>query len=341
MPSLFRPCSGRAQEGRGAGFSSASASALRGSGGGTAPAGAPCCETDDEFARSLQRQFDEEADEKVKRASSKCPLCLETVPFDKSIQLDCSHRICCDCFHSYLNIKITEKRVAEEELVCPMPDCNVTITVPQVEGSTRGTPLWDRFLASRVELWRPDAREGEILCICPTPSCEGRFLASAFLPEVQCPKCKRPFCPKCQQRHPGVPCERYAAWRRSENPGAGDRELEELIRKEKWQRCPCCQAPAERQIGCNFMTCYSEQCRGKKHFCYLCGVELTELQHFTHFPEGIFENACENCDRRNEEGLAKVKLFEPWDPWWVVMFQDFRNWLQGLQVAPGGAAGGA
>merc|ERR1719410_504988 len=87
---------------------------------------------------------------------------------------------------------------------------------------------------------------------------------------------------------------------------AAGAEFEALCKQQCWQKCPCCSAVCERPHGCNFMTCYSEQCRGKKYFCYLCGMELTAMQHFSHFPHGIFENACETVDRRDEEGLPQA-----------------------------------
>jgi len=70
--------------------------------------------------------------------------------------VDCRHRICRECLSVYLQVKIQEKLVTESELSCPMPGCGQAMTVPQVEGAIRGTPLWDRFLKTRAELWRPE-----------------------------------------------------------------------------------------------------------------------------------------------------------------------------------------
>mmetsp|Transcript_74721 Transcript_74721/g.129629 ORF Transcript_74721/g.129629 Transcript_74721/m.129629 type:complete len:114 (+) Transcript_74721:1-342(+) len=75
------------------------------------------------------------------------------------------------------------------------------------------------------------------------------------------------------------------------------------------QRCPVCRAPSSRDNGCNYMTCYSESCRGKTHYCYLCGVQLSSAEHFTHFPAGIFQNMCNNIDKRDDERMPKASFF--------------------------------
>merc|ERR1719401_1448915 len=100
--------------------------------------------------------FDDEVAAKEAKERFSCPLCLEVQPLEAAIELDCLHRACRTCLAGYLEVKIREKRVTSDELCCPMPGCGCEVTVPQIEGAMRGTPLWDRFLASRVELWRPE-----------------------------------------------------------------------------------------------------------------------------------------------------------------------------------------
>lgn len=255
---------------------------------------------DEECARRLQEEFDREVADKVERTRFQCKLCLEMGTYDHSVELDCCHRFCSECFNSLLEVKIKEKNVKEEELCCPMPGCACAVTVLQIEGSTKGTPLWDRFLASRQELWRPDA---DRLCCCPSSDCAYQFLAAPDMAEVRCPQCRKAFCAQCGCTHQGVSCKSHAEQRRPDDQA--DRDLEELIKQQCWQRCPCCRAACEREDGCNFITCHSEICRGKNYFCYLCGKELTALQHFTHFPHGLFENACSDVDRREDANLAK------------------------------------
>jgi len=248
---------------------------------------------DEEWARRLQQEYDEEVAAKVKRASFTCPLCLEgDKAFDESVELDCLHRICSGCFHSLLEVHIREKRVGPEELCCPMPGCVCEITPLQVEGTVAGSALWDRFLTARAEQWKPGSRDKDILCECPDPGCGARFLRSSGvrMREVRCPECLNKFCPACKCRHKGLSCDDYQSWKH-ENDTA-EAAFEELMQREGWKKCPCCQAPCERTQGCNFMTCYSRQCCGKKYFCYICGIEITKTQHFTHFPHGLFRPTC-------------------------------------------------
>mmetsp|Transcript_18720 Transcript_18720/g.38195 ORF Transcript_18720/g.38195 Transcript_18720/m.38195 type:complete len:100 (+) Transcript_18720:2-301(+) len=81
-----------------------------------------------------------------------------------------------------------------------------------------------------------------------------------------------------------------------------------------------------------FLPCHSEACRGKRSFCYLCGKELTAVQHFTHFPKGLFENVCESVDRRAEEGLPKASFFQAGQAnWWNGLVDDVRGWMWGGQ----------
>jgi len=301
-------------------------------------AGARCPEgEDEECARRLQVEYDREAEEKAARARFKCPLCLETASFDESVELDCLHRVCRDCLSGYVEVKIREKRLAADELCCPMPACGAEITVPQVEGLTRGTPQWERFLAGRAELWRPGEHEPEVLVVCPTPDCT-RFVAAASASEVECPRCHQSFCPRCLCGHPGRTCAEHEAWRRANE--AGDRAFEELMREKQWQRCPRCGAPVERARGCNFMTCASERCRGKTHFCYLCGAELTRTQHISHFPRGPFSSSCAAVDRRGEATLpprASCQLQGAW----ADLLGDLGIWAVGGDPRRPGAEGGA
>jgi len=279
-------------------------------------------------------EFDREAAEKAERASFKCPLCFETTSFDNSVELDCLHRLCRDCFQGYLEVKIREKCVSEEELVCPMPDCGREVTVPQVEGATKGSALWDRFLASRAELWQPSSGDGERLYHCPARGCGARFLAHsvATRPWLICPECRQSFCGRCGFQHPGSSCEAYRTWRK-ENDSA-EREFDRLMEREKWQRCPHCKVACERQHGCNFMTCHSAHCRGKTYFCYICGMALEAEQHYSHFPYGLFVNGCQTVDRRDEAGAASRTLPAPGrrqrpdadENWLVRTLEGFTAW---------------
>lgn len=299
-------------------------------------------ESDEECARRLQREYDEEVRRKEAKERFDCPVCLETQRLDEGVELDCLHRVCRDCLAAYLECRIREKRVRDEELQCPMPRCDQMVTVPQIEGALGGRgPLWDRFLASRVELWRPREGCAERLVECPGPSCAAvgfRFVVGSGAEEVTCPRCRIAFCALCGRRHAAGTgsCARDAERRRVAEVDEG---LEELIRRERLQRCPRCGCVCERQHGCNYMTCHSPRCRGATSFCYLCGCELSTVQHVTHFPHGLFANACTAVDLRDDPALPTPAWGTP--DWWSAVFRDAARGVRALAVGePGGGGGG-
>lgn len=249
-------------------------------------------EVDEKAARALQDQFmrlqaDEVAHD-ARRHEFECPLCFDKGLPDDAIALDCDHRLCHECFKNYLESKISEAQVAEDELVCPIPNCKTEITVPQIEGATFRTPLWDKFLQFRMNMWRPGS--GSNIVECPTLNC-GKFVVPIDFKFVTCPVCNKEFCPKCSgPKHEDVSCEDYAAWVR-QNEGV-DTYFEELMAKEQWRRCPVCSAPSERESGCNFMQCRSERCRKRTYWCYVCGKQMPKEEHYQHYPKGPYEDLC-------------------------------------------------
>merc|ERR1712066_1192210 len=99
-------------------------------------------------------------------------------------------------------------------------------------------------------------------------------MVAPSLEEVTCPDCKRSlFTRCCQSSHKGETCDE-AARRQKREASEGDRQFEDLLAAQGWTRCPKCDTPTELARGCYFMQCQSDKCRGKIHFCYLCGVLL-------------------------------------------------------------------
>mmetsp|Transcript_47588 Transcript_47588/g.113093 ORF Transcript_47588/g.113093 Transcript_47588/m.113093 type:complete len:301 (-) Transcript_47588:182-1084(-) len=255
---------------------------------------------DADLALELQRSIDfEEAIDKVVSASFTCPICMEMDLVDNSMELDCSHRFCRDCFVNYLEGKVSEKSVDEQQLCCPMPKCKCAITDMQVEGALKGTSRksWNRFLDSRLERWTP-SEKGEVRCDCP--KCATPFTVSHLsmgwekrATEVSCPDCSTSFCPCCGGSHPGLSCEEHQA-RERQNPE--QLAFEEYVKEQGLKSCPVCGVVCEREQGCNYMTCPSAKCRGQTHFCYICGDQLKSgLQHLAHFPYGPYQDVCHGC----------------------------------------------
>lgn len=274
--------------------SSASSTAMPPAQGVRTPQALPALiEADEATARSLQQEYEREAQkerrENILKLEFNCPLCLEQVPREGAIELDCLHRLCPGCFRAFLQSKIANQEVADDELKCPLPKCSTPITVAQVQGATVGTPFWDKFLEARANLWRPRSFDGKLVA-CPRPECE-KFVVPADTEIATCPKCRQEFCAQCgQQQHRGSTCEMFQAWQRQNN--GAEQDFEELMAKEQWKRCPVCKAPSERESGCNFMQCRSSVCRKRTYWCYICGTQLPLDDHYTHFPKGPYQDVC-------------------------------------------------
>jgi len=296
------------------------------------------CRASEKAAQALQEQFAREELEAralfLQQHQVKCPLCLENGPKDGAIELDCNHQLCADCFREYLNAKIVEALVDEDELVCPIPNCKTTITVAQVEGATVGTPLWEKFLQFRMNQWKP-AGVDEKIVQCPSAECE-MFVVPAGVDSVTCPTCKKEFCPNCGLEHKGVSCEAYKKWR--EDNAQVDQHFEQLMVNQQWRRCPECGMPSERESGCNFIQCRSTQCRKRTYWCYVCGKKLRQQDHYSHYPKGPYEDEChtpeaerlkieikqptQRAEGSSAEGVEVPAIFEAFRGWFGIEQRD-------------------
>lgn len=253
------------------------------------------------MAKRLQAEFDEEVCAKEERASAVCPICFDKLPFGKMVALDCDHRYCHECLAGFVEMNIREMRVTSKELVCQWrdPHCDMEITCFQVEGliKEKNNELWNKYLDTAAKLWRPSGDDH--YCLCPDPKCSNRFLAEAEIRLAQCPVCRLEFCAPCGNLpHPAMTCEENKQFVKDSDEN--EQALQELIKKEKWQRCPVCKAPCDRDTGCNYMTCYSSECRGSTNFCYICGDKLSMLDHVLHFPWGPHAAACRKVEPEDE-----------------------------------------
>eukprot|EP00933_Yihiella_yeosuensis_P047056 TRINITY_DN42725_c0_g1_i1.p1 TRINITY_DN42725_c0_g1~~TRINITY_DN42725_c0_g1_i1.p1 ORF type:complete len:345 (+),score=50.47 TRINITY_DN42725_c0_g1_i1:92-1126(+) len=268
--------------------------------------------TDSGLARQLQEEYTIEVEKKEAKERFTCQICFAEMKLDRGVNLDCGHVTCVECFGGYLGVKIREKCVTEQELICPMPKCGCPVTEFQVQGAVE-RKLWDRFLASRAELYKPDAKD-ETRIACP---CGETFIVCGAPPHssfVKCPGCKEQVCLKCQERHVGVSCADY--WRRRKENDTSQRLFDELAAQQGWRKCPECQAPCEKTSGCNYMTCASSKCRGYTKFCYICGEQLNMVEHITHFPDGLFKDACAN---------KRLEGTDPDADFWVNLGRMFRG----------------
>ena len=66
-------------------------------------------------------------------------------------------------------------------------------------------------------------------------------------------------------------------------------ELSEYNKNNIIFPCPHCGNAGVLSDGCKYLYC---RCKG--HFCALCGVKLTESEHFTHFLNAPYGDRCLN-----------------------------------------------
>mmetsp|Transcript_59526 Transcript_59526/g.137584 ORF Transcript_59526/g.137584 Transcript_59526/m.137584 type:complete len:193 (+) Transcript_59526:492-1070(+) len=132
---------------------------------------------------------------------------------------------CSECFTSYLESRIGEGQVQEDELACPTPSCSTPVTVNQVRGSA-GPKIFERFLQFRMQLWKPSAEDGTIV-ECPGAACSRIVVPpDGFFHRTwaaSCPQCTKTFCPRCRKEsHQGVSCMAFAKFKQDHNELSAD-----------------------------------------------------------------------------------------------------------------------
>jgi len=222
----------------------------------------------------------------------RCPICLETVPADADCDADlpCGHMACASCIVLYLESRVNAGEVSPSDLCCPLPECRQPMPDAFISGlltsSEGGTQLHQRLLDFQAQRFVPEPEAGECLVTCPSAGCGKLLVPVEFVTDrrdVVCPLCTQPFCASCcHPAHAGVSCKEA-------EHETMDPELRRLIAAENLKQCPSCRHLCQRESGCNFMTCPSEQCKGQTYFCYICEEALAASDHAAHY-EG-FEGA--------------------------------------------------
>ena len=105
-------------------------------------------------------------------------------------------------------------------------------------------------------------KNGDFYKNCPTPDCKMIYTQTDSSKEFVCSSCSVSTCSKChEQYHAGISCKVYNDNRRND---------EELLRwmgedPENRKKCPQCQAPIEKNEGCQHM-----KCTCGAHICWRC-----------------------------------------------------------------------
>jgi len=203
-----------------------------------------------------------------------CPICCTDYPIEEMYTLDkCYHRFCFECLGRFVLVKVQEGQT--QNMKCPDPDCKEFMTPAEVRHvvDEETYSKYEEFTLASALNAMPDIRW------CPKPDCKNAMIGGEENLMMVCSnsECRFSFCFKCKEEwHADATCEQYQQWRR-ENSEA-DAKYDEWV-KANAKMCPNCQAPIEKNGGCNHMTC--KNC--KYEFCWLCNAQYNK-NHFGKMP---------------------------------------------------------
>jgi len=199
----------------------------------------------------MKKKADEEFD---------CPLCADTVKFNQTHTLACSHRHCDSCWKNWLQAQIDEKGPGCLYATCMAFKCK------QVIPADFYATLLPRT-ADKIDEWvvANFVQANPSLKFCPSANCD-KVLEYATggngSSKVTC-LCGYSFCFACgQEDHLPASCPVVKSWL---SKCSSDSENVNWILSNT-KICPACKVSIEKNQGCNHMTC--RNCRHE--FCWLC-----------------------------------------------------------------------
>lgn len=214
-----------------------------------------------------RRRLQEELDKKT----YPCGICLEDNTISDVFVLDgCYHKFCRKCLSDWASSRIQEAEVST--INCPERSCHQIISHNEIQLIVKDPEMlrkYEDFTLQQALEKMTDIRW------CPKPSCGMAMVGGDGVLMMRCPResCGFCFCYRCKEPwHADSTCEQYQAWKR-DNQGAHDRFRLWLSQNAKC--CPQCNAPIEKNGGCNHMTC--AKCRHQ--FCWLC-LDAYDSNHF-------------------------------------------------------------
>ncbi|MCW7555179.1 E3 ubiquitin protein ligase family protein [Endozoicomonas gorgoniicola] len=192
--------------------------------------------------------------------------CLICMGEDSCVTIpDCGHKFCEPCMKDYLTELKGDLSQTSKGIVCPGHPCQASIPNPILE-HIWGISTYQKMRHHQLKL----AYQGsERILYCPFEYCETFFDPEEITSfEVKCPDCLGRFCVKCGARpyHDHLTCEQNE--QAESTPQGADASMRIFLEKNKgvYKRCPNCNQPIEKNLGCKAMKCRS--CRTQ--FCWDC-----------------------------------------------------------------------
>lgn len=232
-----------------------------------------------------------------------CLICLGEYYITDSLTLSCDHRFCKDCLLQDWILNINKGYVQPTILKCPSEKCETPITIYELRYNLP-KDIYEKYLKFSNENYQTNPNSKEVLIKCPNKKCNTPYFIFRGASYFTCSKCKIKYCADCMgeyPKHEGIPCEEY----QEKNQSPEEYELKKLMQNSGAMRCPHCKNYGIKPDGCNFIYCTSAACQKRKMFCYLCGIPLTEADHFTHFNNQPYGNSCKTTVEKLQKGDVK------------------------------------
>jgi len=255
--------------------------------------------TSEEKVLTLLMEFNNmKMEEEFAVSLNSCQICFTDKVGSQCLRfIGCEHVYCRDCMTNYFTEKITTGAVSS--LICPTFKCE-TQALPNQVADLVPFELFNKYETLLLETQLESMTD---VVLCPRVVCQCPTMIDRETNMGQCPACHLAFCIYCKATYHGVsPCkfktsEQRAILDRYQNSTGdekafmekryGKKQLETMsatLASEDYmasnaRQCPHCNAPIEKNEGCNKITCW----RCNTNFCWLCGSRLPQTNPYTHF----------------------------------------------------------
>merc|ERR1719500_116465 len=252
----------------------------------------------DQLATLLREFNNMKEEEEFSLSLNSCQICFSDKTGSQCLRfVVCNHVYCRECMTSYFVEKISTGAVSS--LVCPTFKCE-TQALPNQVAELVPPDLFQKYESLLLETQLESMTD---VMLCPRLVCQCPTMIDRETNMGQCPACHLAFCIYCKATYHGVsPCkfkssEQRAILERYKNSSGEERIFLEKRHGKKQlatmsatlasedymasnaRQCPHCNAPIEKNEGCNKITCW----RCNTHFCWLCGARLPQVNPYTHF----------------------------------------------------------
>lgn len=244
-----------------------------------------------------------------------CAICQSRKKGAVCVRLaNCGDVFCTECLTDYFTACIDQGYI--NQVVCPQPDCTSPGLNKQELTRLVGEARYDRWetLKKKQEI----EADPNTAVICPRNFCQALIKRNPDDNLTICGSCEFAFCAVCKRSWHGyfdacrIPepskeiIEEYmegdeltrakieASWGKNNmkhhvHEYECEKGFREYMELHDNRECPKCQAPIERSMGCNKMTC--PIC--STFFCFLCAQELDRQNPYDHYG-----NPMSQCYRR-------------------------------------------